>query len=187
MYPRDDQPEASQPSHPNRGEEGDADRARNPACRLNLLLSYSGWHPTNCIEQLPRLLSPMGIHSYVVSSGDEAAELIQHHPIHIAVVDLGIPLQRRPHPPHHGQVVPHGQAASGGARILQLLRRLDQPPPTVVIRPSQPSIRESQRTLREALREGAFAVLDAPLRMETMLETMRRVLRRHYADNWPRN
>ena len=40
-------------------------------------------------------------------------------------------------------------------------------------------------TLHEALREGAFAVLDMPLRMETMLETMRRVLCRHYADNWP--
>jgi DNA-binding NtrC family response regulator len=143
--------------------------------RLNLLLSYSGWdQATNPAEQLPRLLSPMGICSFIVSSGDEAAELISQRPIHIAVVDLGIPLQRA-----------NRTGPAGGARILQLLRRLDQPPPTVVIRPPQPTLRENQRTLREALREGAFAVLDMPLRMETMLETMRRVLSRHYADNWP--
>lgn len=143
--------------------------------RLNLLLSYSGWdHATNPINQLPRLLEPMGIRSFVASSGDEAAELIRLRPIHIAVVDWGIPLQRSQH---------SGEA--GGARILQLLRRLEQPPPTVVIRPPQPTQRENQRTLREALREQAFAVLDMPLRMETMLETMRRVLCRHYADHWP--
>ncbi len=139
------------------------------------MLSYSGWNKdANPVGQLPQLLAPMGIESYVVTSGDEAADLIREIPIHIAVVDLGIPLQRQQH-----------AGPAGGPRILQLLRRLDQPPPTVVIRPPQPSQRESQRTLREALREGAFAVLDMPLRIETMLETMRRVLCKHYADNWP--
>lgn len=165
MYVRDDQP-------------GDCtDPSGRP--RLNLMLSYSGWqNHASPVEQLPRLLTPMGIRSYVVTSGDEATELIRHIPIHIAVVDLGIPLNR----PASEQ-----SAEPGGPRILQMLRRLEQPPPTVVIRPPQPTVRESARTLQEALREGAFAVLDRPLRMETMLETMRRVLRRHYADNWPRN
>ena len=57
--------------------------------------------------------------------------------------------------------------------------------PTVVVRPPQPAARESARSLAAALREGAFAVLDRPVHLETMLQTMRRVLRRHYADHWP--
>ena len=73
----------------------------------------------------------------------------------------------------------------GRGRILQLLRRLEQPPPTVIVRPPQPAARENARSLGEALREGAFAVVDRPLNLETMLEVMRRVLRRHYQSNWP--
>ena len=74
---------------------------------------------------------------------------------------------------------------AAGPRILQLLRRLEQPPPTVVIRPRQPVARDSARGLAAALREGAFAVLDRPIHLEMMLEVMRRILRRHYADVWP--
>jgi len=142
--------------------------------RLNLLLSYGGWRQTPAEEQLARLLEPMGINSMTADSGEEAADIIRRVAVHIAVVDLGIPLHRR-----------GSSAAPGGGRILQLLRRLDQPPPTVLVRPPQPASRESVRQLSEALREGAFAVLDRPFPLETMLEVMRRVLRRYYADLWP--
>ena len=107
-------------------------------------------------------------------TGEEAASLIQHQPVHIAVVDLEIPLTRcgsRPVP--------------GGARILQLLRRLDQPPPTIVVRPRQASNRQDVRELMASLRGGAFAVIDRPLQLDTILDTLRRVLRRHYQDAWP--
>ena len=100
-------------------------------------------------------------------------QVISGYPIHIAVVDLTIPL------------VQAAPARAGGPRILQLLRRLNQPPPTVVIRPRQPIARDSARGLAAALREGAFAVLDRPIQLETMLEVMRRILRKHYADVWP--
>jgi DNA-binding response OmpR family regulator len=73
----------------------------------------------------------------------------------------------------------------GGAKTLQLLRRLEQVPPTIVIRPPEPSLRESARSLMQSLREGAFAVLDRPVAIEEMLDVMRRVLRRHYEDSWP--
>ncbi len=142
--------------------------------RLNLLLSSGGWREGSVVEQLPRLLEPMGILSIRVASGEEAAEVIQSVTVHIALVDLAIPLRRR---------APGSEA--GGHRILQLLFRLEQPPPTVVIRPPQPVSRESARGLSDALRQGAFAVLDRPISLETTLEVMRRILRRHYADTWP--
>jgi CheY-like chemotaxis protein len=150
------------------------DRAPEDRPRLNLLLTYGGWREGTVVDQLPRLLSPMGIYSIRAESCEEAADVIRSLPVHIAVVDLSIPLQR-------GQ-----QAAdSGGARTLQLLKRLEPAPPTVVVRPPQPASRESVRGLLEALRTGAFAVLDRPLELETLLEVMRRILRRYYADAWP--
>lgn len=149
-----------------------------PAARLNLLLSYGGWREGSAVDQLPQLLSPLGIHSIRVHSGEEAAEIINSTSIHIAVVDLAIPLHRRRE--DKSPEVP------SGPRVLQLLRRLEEPPPTVVVRPPQ-ATRESARTLSDALREGAFAVLDRPLQLETMLEVMRRVLRRYYSDHWPQS
>ena len=100
--------------------------------------------------------------------------MIQRQPMHIAVVDLEIPLART-----------GGSVTAGGTRILQLLRRLDPAPPTIVIRPRQGSGREAARGLAASLRDGAFAVIDRPLHIEVLLETLRRVLRRHYMDTWP--
>jgi len=146
--------------------------------RLNLLLSCAGWRRDAALDQLPALLAPLGIHSLKASSGEEAADLITSFHVHIAVVDLAIPLQRI-----GGASM--SNPSEGGPRILQLLRRLEQPPPTVVVRPPQPATRESARGLIQALREGAFAVLDQPVDLESMLEVLRRILRRHYADCWP--
>ena len=150
-----------------------ASRRHEAPTRLNLLLSCGQGQEDPAVEQLPRLLAPMGIHSLRATSGEGAAKVITHHSIHIAVVDLTLPL------------VPTAPFKAGGPRILQLLRRLEQPPPTVVIRPRQPVARDSARELAAALREGAFAVLDRPIHLEMMLEVMRRILRKHYADVWP--
>lgn len=145
----------------------------HPDARLNLLLSYGGWREHAAVRQLPRLLEPMGIHSLEADTGEEAASLIQLQPVHIAVVDLEIPLTSG------------SSMTAGGPRILQLLRRLDQPPPTIVIRPRQASNRQDVRELMVSLRDGAFAVIDRPLQLEILLDTLRRVLRRHYQDAWP--
>ena len=162
-----DQPELTGP---------DSDPVVNP--RLNLLLSYGGWRQGTVVDQLPHLLHPMGIRSIRVSTGEEAAEVIDQIRIHIAVVDLEIPLTR-------SDLLRFTGSTAGGARTLRLLRRLAQPPPTVVVRPPQPEKRKDVRDLLTALREGAFAVLDRPLELETTLEVMRRILRRYYADVWP--
>lgn len=145
--------------------------------RLNLLVSYGGWRPVPVVDQVVRLLEPLGICGYRAHSGEEAAELIEQQPIHIAVVDLDLPLR-----------TPTDDEASPprcGDRILELLRRLEAPPPTVVVRSPQPTARESARELGRALREGVFTVVDRPVQLETMLEILRRIVRRYYADHWP--
>ncbi|MCH2132952.1 MAG: hypothetical protein MK116_04290 [Phycisphaerales bacterium] len=144
--------------------------------RLNLLLTYGGWRDMPAVLQLPRLLAPMGIRAMQAETGDEAARIIDRESVHIAVVDLEIPLDSKP---------THASPRTGGPRLLQLLKRLETPPPTIVVKPRQGSTRDHARSLSQSLREGAFAVLDRPLELESLLEVLRRVLRRHYRDGWP--
>ena len=143
-----------------------------PSGRLNLLLS-SGWREEEPTQQLPPLLDPLGIHCVMARSGREATQLVSTTRIDIALIDFELPMEET------------GDGRAAGPRLLQLLRRLDPSPPTVVIRPAQSTRRDASRGLSEALREGAFAVIDRPLKLERMLETLRRVVRRHYSDRWP--
>lgn len=140
--------------------------------RLNLLFS-SSWREGVPTAELPRLLDPMGVRCLEARCGRDAAELVAREEIHIALVDLEMPMERS------------GDHRPAGHQVLQLLRRVDPAPPVVLVRPPQPSRSESARGLNDALREGVFAVLDRPLGLEAMLETLRRVVHRHYAGRWP--
>lgn len=162
--------------HPNpmHGAGFDAAGTGSGAPRLNLLLSYGGWRDDALERQLPPLLRPMGVHCLEARTGTEAQEVLRRERVHVAVVDVSVPL---------------GADALGaeeaGSRILQLLRRMDNPPPTIVVRPPQASSRAATRGLHAMLAEGAFAVLDRPFPVESLLETLRRILQRHYAGTWP--
>jgi len=147
--------------------------------RLNLLLTNAGWEPDPWVDRLPKMLEPMGIRSIQARSGMEAGEVIREHPVHIAVVDLGLPLESNRPGPSGG--------ASAGAKILEILRRMERPPPTVVVRHDQ-ATRQMQREMAAALRMGAFAVVDRPRAqrdLELLLEVLRRCLTRHYGGRWP--
>jgi CheY-like chemotaxis protein len=152
--------------------------APNPSNRLNLLLSYAGWSPESWADRLPLLLEPLGIRALRACSGREASQVISHSPVHIAVVDLGLPLDDQPGPQH---------AEEGGPRLLELLSRLRTPPPVVVVKTAR-TRREESREIAAALRLGAFAVVDRPrdsADLELMLEVLRRCLCRVYKGRWP--
>lgn len=156
----------------------DAGSSRAPS-RLNLLLSYSGWQPESWADRLPTLLAPMGVRAHRAGSGREASAVIASTPIHIAVVDLGLPLDPG--------VATAEATEPAGPRLLDLLRRLDHRPPTVAVR-SAGSHRDVTRDLQAALRLGAFAVIDRPHStrdLELLLEILRRALDRHYRGCWP--
>lgn len=151
--------------------------------RLNLLLSYAGWEPDPWIDRLPRLLEPMGILSHRVESGRQASNIIQAVRIHMAVVDLALPLDQpqindSPQPP---------EFAEGGPRLLELLARLETPPPVVAVKRSRTQ-RDDSRDISAALKLGAFAIIDRPkdaTDLDLMLEVLRRCLARHYQGKWP--
>jgi len=144
--------------------------------RMNLLLSYGGWESDPWVERIPRLLEPMGIRSVRATSGKTASEVIRSTPIHVAVVDLGLPLDEG-----------EGVSSEAGPRVLQMLTRLSTRPPTLVVKRSRAS-REDEAELFAALRAGAFAVLDRPrgdADLELLLDVLRRIMQRHYAGRWP--
>ena len=171
------------PAHPGSPAEPAGEGARvGKRGPLNLLLTYGGWREHEFADQLPILLDRIGIHCYRAESGDEASEVIRRAHVHIAVIDLSIPM----HPTRRTTAgAAPVRSAPAGPRVLQLLRRLDQPPPTIVVRPRRVDPAESNRTLAEALRDGAFTVLDDPVPVESMLQALERVVRRHYHDHWP--
>lgn len=147
--------------------------------RLNLLLSHAGWEEDSWADRLPCLLQPMGVCALRAGTGREASEVIRSQPIHIAVVDLGLPLERCP--------AAAAPAEECGPRLLQLLSRLNPIPPTVVIKRAR-TRRDDRREITDALRAGAFAVIDrprGPADLELLLEVLRRCLRRHYDGRWP--
>jgi hypothetical protein len=147
---------------------------------LNLLLSCAGWQQDPWVDRLPRLLEPMGVISHRARTGREASGVISALPIHIAVVDLGLPLDVS-----EGEVEPEFE--EGGPRLLELLSRLAEPPPVVAVKRSR-THRGDSRDISAALRLGAFAVIDRPqcgADLDLMLEVLRRVLERHYEGRWP--
>ena len=147
--------------------------------RLNLLLTYGGWREHAFADQLPVLLDRFGIQCLRAQSGDEVSEVVRRAEVHIAVIDLSIPMH-----PRQPEAQP-ARTVQAGPRVLQLLRRLDHPPPTIIVRPRQVDPAESNRILAEALRDGAFTVLDDPVPVETMLQALERCVRRYYRDPWP--
>ena len=150
---------------------------------LHLLLSYAGWQPDPWIERLPRLLEPMGVTSHVAATGRQASQMIAKNRIHVAVVDLGLPLDESGAETRADS----DEFSQGGPRLLELLARLIEPPPVVVVKRSR-THRDDAREIAAALRMGAFAVVDRPhdaAGLNLMLEVLRRCLARHYKGCWP--
>jgi len=149
------------------GGPGGAAPRRTPL--LNLLLTSGGWREDPWAVAVPQILGAHGVNVIQARSGVEASNVIRSVTVHIAVVDLSLPLD--------GSTI--GNEPSG-VRVLQLLRRLDAPPPTVVVRPPQATRREASRGLVDALLDGAFSVVDRPCHPETMLRVMQRIMDRHF-------
>jgi CheY-like chemotaxis protein len=82
--------------------------------RLNLLLTPLPAPPARDGEQpwhktLSHLLMPLGVRTFEATSGPQAVELIEKHPIHLAVVDTRLP-------------------TLSGLHVLQLIQKLREQP-----------------------------------------------------------
>ncbi len=160
-----------------------------PSSRLNVLITEDRPHPPeHWTSQLPRLLEPQGIVAYLARSGREAIDLTERVHIHAAVIDMGTPLGTTASPkPGYDAPIPAAptNAAAAGIWLLELFRRLPYRPPVVVVRGPAYSRRHLDRIMREALRLGAFSVVNKPVDIEQMLVVFRAVIDRRYRGHWP--
>ena len=150
---------------------------RHPRARLNVLLTEEGQHtPEHWSRQLPRLLRAQGVETYLARTGEEAMDLTGQVPIHAALIDLATPPDRRRR---------SGDEHPGGLWLLEVLRRRPDHPPAVVINNRVFSERQLQRLMNEALRLGAFSVVNRPRDLEALLAAIQRVVDRRYQGHWP--
>lgn len=144
--------------------------------RFNVLLTEER-EPTvaHWTRQLPRLLQPQGVRAFVARSGEEAFELVGREPIHAALIDASTPRLARQ----------SAEDQFADLWLLELFRRMPNRPPVVVVNTRPRGDRELQRFLNQALRLGAFSVINRPNDLETLLRVIQRVVDRQYAGNWP--
>ena len=128
--------------------------------RLTVLLAneQEGWHQT-----VRTLLEPQGVQTLSARSGHEALELMESKPVHVAVLDAQMP-------------------QLGGMQVIRLMRDLRNAPPAILLAHDLTS-----HLLREALGMHVFSVLSKPVDFNVLLDTLARVLRRHYESKWPQS
>ncbi|MAE63416.1 MAG: hypothetical protein CMJ18_04020 [Phycisphaeraceae bacterium] len=148
--------------------------------RFNVLLTQDRPHSEqHWTSQLPRLLEPQGVASYLVGTGQEAVDLAERMEFHAAVIDMSTPIG-----PEQLAAGAHG-SGHDGFWVLEVLRRLPSNPPVVILRKPAFSQRQAERTLNDALRLGAFTVLKKPVDVEQVLAVFRRLVDKRYRGAWP--
>src|SRR5689334_16795501 len=99
--------------------------------RLNLLLTHEERKPLAgqpWYQTLSHLLAPMGVRTFEATSGKQVVDLIEQHPIHLAVVDSRLP-------------------SISGINVLQLIQKLrDQPERPTQAGGSSPSTPQPPQT-----------------------------------------
>ena len=135
------------------------DAAGLSGSRFTVLLANEaeGWHQT-----VRSLLEPQGVATVTAHSGREALDLVQQRQIHVVVLDQQMP-------------------QLGGLQVVKLMREMrGKLPPTILL-----ANQLTTHLLHEALGMHIFSVLSKPVDFNLLLDTLARVMRRHYEGRWP--
>ena len=135
------------------------DAAALGGSRFTVLLANEaeGWHQT-----VRSLLEPQGVATVTARSGREALDIVQQRRIHVVVLDQQMP-------------------QLGGLQVVKLMREMrGKLPPTILL-----ANQLTTHLLHEALGMHIFSVLSKPVDFNMLLDTLARVMRRHYEGRWP--
>jgi CheY-like chemotaxis protein len=131
---------------------------KTPSHRLTVLLAdqNDGWGLT-----VRKLLEPQGVHTIAAHTGREALRLIETGAIHVAVLDQQMPQM-------------------GGMQVVKRMRDLPGAPPAILL-----ADHLTNHLLHEALGMRVFSVLSKPVDFNQLLDSLARVMKRHYESRWP--
>lgn len=126
--------------------------------RLRVLFAdiETDWH-----NQAAELLAPHGIETVRVRTGREALARMESESFHVAVLDQNIP-------------------QLSGLQVVKLSRDLPQSPPAILLARDL-----TTHLMHEALVMKVFSVMSKPVDLNLLLQTLARVVKRHYQDKWP--
>lgn len=142
--------------------------------RFNILLTEDRDRPVeHWTRQFPRLMQPLGVEAHLAATGRQALDLAQSITFHAAFVDLATPRDHQ-----------HQPRGDGGLWLLQTLQRAERRPAVVVVN-SRATQQQAVRLLNEALRLGAFSVVNRPADLQPLLAVIQRLLNRHHQGQWP--
>ncbi|MEO1237607.1 MAG: response regulator [Planctomycetota bacterium] len=143
--------------------------------RFNILLTEDRVRPIeHWTRQFPRLMQPLGVEAHLATTGQQALELTERIAFHAAFIDLATPKDDASAP----------ATAPGGLWLLKVLQRKAQRPPVVVVN-SRATRQQAVRLLNDALRLGAFSVVNQPVELNHLLAVAQRLLARHHRGQWP--
>ncbi|MBC7785372.1 MAG: response regulator [Burkholderiales bacterium] len=126
--------------------------------RLTVLLAneQDGWHQT-----VRGLLEPQGVRTVSVRSGPEVLDVLGDQDIHVAVLDAQMP-------------------QLGGMQVVKIMHQRGKSPPAILL-----SEHPTNQLMQEALSLQIFSVLSKPVDFNLLLDSLARVVRRHYEGRWP--
>ncbi len=126
--------------------------------RLTVLLAneQEDWHRT-----VRGLLEPQGIRTVSVRSGREVLDVLEHDDVHVAVLDAQMP-------------------QLGGMQVVKMMNQAGRRPPAIML-----AEHVTNQLMQEALALQVFSVLSKPVDYAALLDSLARVVRRHYEGRWP--
>ena len=128
--------------------------------RLTVLLAdeQEGWHRT-----VRGLLEPQGVRTLSVRTGREVLDVVENDEVHVAVLDTRMP-------------------QLGGMQVMKMMQQSAKARGVSAILLAD---HLTDQLMHEALQLQAFSVLAKPVDFNVLLDSLARVIRRHYKDRWP--
>lgn len=117
---------------------------------LNVLIADDD---DRCREALRDIVEPEGYRTILASSGEEALEIIQEEPVHLALFDLQMPRMT-------------------GLETVQLVHQINALLPCILV-----TANANQDIIRQAFQVRAYSVIPKPVSKSILLYTMLRALK----------
>jgi DNA-binding NtrC family response regulator len=110
----------------------------------------------NCREALREIMEPQGFRVFLAGSGEEALEITQAEPVHLAILDMHMPTLT-------------------GLETLSLLRQMRALLPCILV-----TADVTESLMRQAWQAHAYSVIPKPVSKNVVIHTVVRALIRVY-------
>ncbi len=110
----------------------------------------------NCREALREIMEPQGFRVFLAESGEEALEITQAEPVHLAILDMHMPTLT-------------------GLETLSLLRQMRALLPCILV-----TADVTESLMRQAWQAHAYSVIPKPVSKNVVIHTVVRALIRVY-------